>query len=281
MDEGTYIFQVNPESFQTDVVERSKNLPVLVLFWADQVQPSLETRSVLENIVNSSQGKIMLGLVDVAQDQTLAQHLQVQGLPSIRVVSDGQLVDQLDGPQPDNILREFVGRLTMSSVDILKDQLDGFLSSKDYSSALRLLEQAINEEPNNHSFRVELADVLILNRDLAEGRRVLQSIPEDIEDRDRPETRIAFFEEATEIGDLPETHRDNTEDLDKLCKHVVVAVIEQEYEYALESCLHILKTDREFRDDWGRVTMVRIFKLLGKGSDLATRYRRKMFAHMH
>ena len=53
------------------------------------------------------------------------------------------------------------------------------------------------------------------------------------------------------------------------------------YQAALELAMMILRTDREFRDDVGRTTMIRIFAVLGKGSDLASRYRRQMFNYMH
>ena len=280
--EGNYIFQVTPESFQADVVEQSKATPVLILFWAEEVPPSSEARALLESIVNSNQGKILLGLVNVAQDQSLAQHLQVQGLPSIRVISDGQLVEQLDGPQTESSMRELVDRLTLSSVEVLKDQLQIFIRDKDYEQALVMLEQAIQEEPNNHSMRVELADILALQNNMEEARGVLVTIPQEVAERDRPQTRIEFYDEVAALGDLSKSRSSiDTEDTEELYRSALLAVVEQDYEYALERCLHILKTDREFGEDIGRTTMIRIFSLLGKGSELAKKYRRKMFAYMH
>ena len=173
MDEQAPIFNVTPDSFQTQVIERSQQVPVLLLFWADQVPPSAEARQQLETLVGQYQGKVLLGLVDVAQDQTLAQHLRVQGLPSIRVVSGGQLVEQVDGPQTESALRELLDALTMSSGELLRDQLQAYIDNGDYPSALAVLQQAINEEPNNQAFRVELADVLILQGEVDEARKAL------------------------------------------------------------------------------------------------------------
>ena len=79
-------FNVTPESFQSEVIERSESMPVLVLFWAEQVPPSVQSRQTLEALIGQYQGKAALALSDVAQDQSLAQHLRVQGLPSLRVV---------------------------------------------------------------------------------------------------------------------------------------------------------------------------------------------------
>jgi putative thioredoxin len=284
MAEQNTVFEVSPQTFQADVIERSKQLPVLLLFWADQVAPSVETRDTLAQLTAQFQGKILLGLVDVAQDQTLAQHLRVQGLPSIRVVKDGQLVDQVDGPQPEAALRSMVEQLTLSPAEMLKDQLALMIERGELDAAVQVLQQAVNEEPNNFAFRVELADVLVMKGDLEDARTVLASIPEDTDDRERPENRLAFAEEAGGLGDadaLEAAVGSDPDDLESRYQLAVLLAARRQYEGALDQCMAILQQDREFRDDIGRTTMIRIFTLLGKGSELATAYRRRMFNFMH
>lgn len=278
------VFAVSPDNFQTDVVERSTQVPVLLLFWADQVPPSADARAQLQDLIPQYQGKALLGLVDVSQDQTLAQHLRVQGLPSIRVVTGGQIADQLDGPQADGVYRELLDRLTLSSADALKGQLEAILEAKDFTTAIAMLQQAINEEPNNMGFRVELADVLIRQGTLGEARTVLASVTEGAEQRERPEMRLKFAEEALELGDLESLLERQSADATNLevCYAISVAsVVAGEYQQALDQCMIIVQTDREFREDIGRVTMLRIFTLLGKGDELATAYRRRLFAYLH
>ncbi|HEY5680569.1 MAG TPA: tetratricopeptide repeat protein [Pseudomonadales bacterium] len=284
MNNHSPVFDVQPQSFQADVVERSQQVPILLLFWAEQVPPSADARRELEALVAQYQGKALLGLVDVAQDPTLAQHLRVQGVPSIRVIKGGQLVDQLDGPQPEHVLRALLDQLTLSPADQLHDQLQLLLGSGDFQSALQLLQQAINEEPNNAGFRVELADVLVLKGELDEARKVLAGIAKDADDIDRPQIRLEMAEEAAgmpSMSELAEAHQRDPEDLETRYGLAVVGATAGNYEFALEHAMAILQQDREFRDDIGRTTMIRIFSLLGKGSDLAQRYRRKMFAFMH
>jgi len=284
MDDQVPIFNVTPENFQTEVIERSQQVPVMLLFWADQVPESAQARAQLESMVGQYQGKVLLGLVDVAVDQTLAQHLRVQGLPSIRVVSGGQLADQIDGPQPESALRELLDGLTMSSGELLRDQLQVYIDTGEYASALAVLQQAIEEEPQNQVFRVELADVLAMQNELDEARRALATIPADTPDVERPKTRIELAEEAAgmgSIGELTDLHQGEPDDLEIRYQLAVVGAAEKQYEFALEHCLAILQADREFREDIGRTTMIRIFALMGKGSEVATRYRRRMFAFMH
>lgn len=277
-------FNITPESFQSEVIERSNSMPVFVLFWADQVPPSVQTKQMLEGLMGQYAGKAMLALSDVSTDQTLAQHLRVQGLPSLRVVHQGQIVDQIDGPAEEEQLRTMLDTLTQSSTEALKGQLDHYIASQDYETAVAILQQSVNEEPSNQGFRVELADVLILKGDLDDARTVLASIPDDSEGRDRPQNRLEFVEEGAGFAQVDELQAqlgsdpDNLELKYQLCVQLVVA---NDCEGALVQAMDILSTDREFRDDIGRLTMIRIFALLGKGHELATAYRRKMFNFMH
>jgi putative thioredoxin len=284
MQQEAQVFDVTPQTFQAAVLERSRQAPVVLLFWAAQVLPSADARRNLENVARPYAGKVFVGLVDVAQDPTLAQHLRVQGLPSIRVVKDGQLIHQMDGPQSEATLRSLLEQLTLSPADLLRGDLAELLAVGDFDRALALLQQALAEEPQNHAFRVELADVLACRGDLAEARRALAAVPEGVEERDRPQTRIEIVEEAQGLEPLEQLEHQlaaNPGDLEVRYRTAVRAVAAGDFERGLELALGILQADREFREDIGRLTMIRIFKLLGKGSEVASRYRRRMFAHMH
>ncbi|MCR9261118.1 MAG: tetratricopeptide repeat protein [Pseudomonadaceae bacterium] len=277
-------FNISPETFQTEVIERSNSVPVFVLFWAEQVPPSVQTKQTLETLMTQYGGKAALALSDVSVDQTLAQHLRVQGLPSLRIVQQGKIVDQIDGPADEAQLRTLLDTLTQSSTDMLQGQLEQVMASGDYDTAVAMLQQSMNEEPNNQGFRVELADVLILKGDLDDARTVLASIADDTPERERPQNRLEFVEEAAGYASAAELEQQLTADADNLelkYQMCVTLVVAQDYEGALNLAMDILRSDREFRDDIGRLTMVRIFPLLGKGSDVAAAYRRKMFNFMH
>ncbi len=278
------IFEVTAENFQTDVVERSQQAPVVLLFWAQEVMPSAQLRGDLENVARAYQGKVFVGLVDVARDPTLAQHLRVQGLPSMRVVQGGQLVHQLDGPQTESALRALLDQLTLSSAEVLREELGVLLESGQWDRALATLQQAIAEEPQNQGFRVEMADLLARRGQVDEARQVLAGVPEDTEERGRPQARIEFLEEVDTLEDADALSRRvaaDPADLEARYGLAVHAAVEGDCEQALEQALAILQRDRAFRDDIGRLTMIRIFLLLGKGSELASRYRRRMFNFMH
>ena len=278
------IFEVTPQSFQADVVQRSADTPVLLLFWAEQAAPAADAKRQLEGLVGQYAGKVALGLVNVAADQTLAQHLQVQALPSLRVIDKGQIAQQLEGPQTEQTLRTLLDQLCMSAADLIKAQLAQHLQQGDLRSARRFLQQAVKEEPKNPYFRVELADVLARQGDLEDARKVLASVPEDTAERERPQTRLDLAEEAAALPSRKQLLAQLEEfpnDLEAQCQLAVVEAAQGNFEAALELALQVLQADRSFGDELGRRTLLRLFAVLGKGDELAGRYRRKMFNFLH
>ena len=283
MDAKPTVFNVELPSFSTDVVERSKEVPVVLLFWTDEIPPAADTKRHLETLASQYQGKFALALCDVAQTPELAQQLRVQGIPSIRVIANGQIAHQLDGPQGEAVLRQMIDELTMSGSERLKEGLERFIAIRDWEAALALIRQALTEEPNNAAFRVELADLLARKGDLDDARVALGSIAEDTPERDRPAARLEIAQAAAAVeGGAPGSRpKPGADDLHALYDAAICEAASENYEAALEYCMTILRTDRNFREDVGRKTMITIMTAMGKGSEIAQQYRRRMFAFMH
>ena len=284
MDAKPTVFEIDPRSFQTDVVERSKEVPIVLLFWTQEVAPSVDTKTILEKLAGQYQGKFALGLSDIAGDQSLAQQLRIQGIPSIRVIVDGQLTEQMEGPQGEAAIKELLDKLTMSNADLVQDQLGAFLSEGNYDGALTVLQQALNEEPNNPGLKIEWADILILQGDLDGARTVIATISEDVDGYERPTIRLEIAEEAAGMGSLDEAQvavDSEPSNLEEQYRLSILLAQATRYEESLDHAMHILQADREFRDDIGRMTMIRVMTLLPKDSDVVKRYRRRMFNFMH
>ena len=275
---------VTVESFQTDVIDKSQSIPVVVLFWAEQIPLSVQGKALLEQLLTEYQGKFVLALSDVSIDQNLAQRLQVQGLPSIRVLHLGQMAEQIDGPADETQLRAILDGLTESAVDAIKGDLESMLASGDFASAIAVLRERIQEEPKNQSLRVELADALVRKGDLDDARTVLASIPEGSTELERPQNRLEFVEEVAAMDSLDALQQaisSTPDDLEIRYQLAIGLIVAERYEDGLDSCMEILRGDREFREDIGRLTMIRVFNMLGKGNEIAGKYRRKMFNLMH
>ena len=283
MDAKPAVFEVALQTFQADVVDRSREVPVILLFWSDQVPPAADTRRTLESLASQYQGKFALALCDVAKTPQLAQQLRVQGIPSIRVIVEGQMADQLDGPQGEAVLRELIDALTMSDAERLKEQLALHMASRDWDGALQVLKAALQAEPNNAAFKVEWADVLAQRGDLDDADRVLATIPDETPERDRPAMRLELAREAAPLdraAALARVAQDGA-DLEARYEAAITEATAGNDVAALDHCMAILQQDRNFREDAGRTTMIRIMATMGKGSEIAQQYRRRMFAFLH
>ena len=284
MSEAQHVFDVSLQNCNTEVAERSQKTPVLVEFYAEGAEQSQETSALLARIASEYDGKFLLGRVDIQRNPELVQQLQVRTLPTVKVVFQGQIVQNLEGPLPEPQLREFLDQLTMSPVERVRVQVNELLEQGNRPGAIQLLQQLIAEEPENHGISVELADLMIMEGDMAQAQSILGDLPEDAEGISKPRNRIAFIEEASSlpsVSELSQALADDEGNLKLRYELAVAQVADDQTEAALENLLVVLQKDREFQDELARKTMIRIFELLGKGDETATRYRRKMFTFLH
>jgi len=284
MNAVSNVVEVSVENFQTEVVEKSKAVPVLLEFYASESEPSQQLALVLRRLAEEYKGKFLLGRVDIQQNQQLVQQLGVRTLPTIKIIFQGQMAESLEGPQDESRLREILDQLTMSSVERVREQLDIFLKEGDRDNAITMLQQVITEEPKNYELHTELCDLLIMEGRAEEAKQILAAIPADSAGINKPKHRLEFLESAASLAsaaDLMSQIEALPDELQLRLDLAIQLVAEDKIESALDHLLEILKKDREWEEQLARKTMIKVFDLLGKGSELATAYRRKMFTYLH
>lgn len=106
---GRYVVDVTEDTFQTEVLDRSFQVPVLIDLWADWCQPCKQLSPVLEKLAHAGGGAWILAKVDVDANPRIQQALQVQSIPTIFAVIGGQLVPGFSGAIPEAQVREFIG----------------------------------------------------------------------------------------------------------------------------------------------------------------------------
>ena len=284
MNASPNIIEVSVQNFQTEVVEKSQQIPVFLEFYADGAEPSEQLAPILNKLATEFSEKIILARVDVQQNQQIVQQLAVRTLPTIKVIFQGQMAQDLEGPQEEDTLREMIEQLTMSSVERIREQIKVYLAQGHRAEAIELLQQVISEEPHNHALQTELSDLLIMENRIDEAKLILASLPTDAEGISKPQNRVAFIELANELPPLAEllTAREaNEDDLQLQYDTAVRLIADDQIAAALEGLLVMLNKDKSFDDELARKTMIKVFELLGKGDAMATAYRRKMFTFLH
>jgi len=284
MNASPNIIEVSVQNFQSEVIEKSQQIPVFLEFYADGAEPSEQLAPILNRLANEFSEKIILARVNVQQNPQIVQQLAVRTLPTIKVIFQGQMAQDLEGPQEETTLREIIEQLTMSSVERIREQIKVYLAQGLRAEAIELLQQVISEEPHNHALQTELSDLLIMENRIDEAKQILASLPTDAEGISKPQNRIAFIELASELPPLAElmnAREANGDDLQLQYDTAVRLIADDQIEAALEGLLIMLKKDKSFDDELARKTMIKVFELLGKGDTMATAYRRKMFTFLH
>ena len=149
MSIDSYTVEINAQNFQSEVGEKSQQVPVLLEFYAEGAEQCAPTTALLQKLVVEYQGKFLLARVDIQQNQQLVQQLQVRALPSIKIIFQGQMAGDFEGPAEEQQLREALDQLTMSPMDRVRDQIDLLLEQGERGQAIQMLQQVIAEEPAN------------------------------------------------------------------------------------------------------------------------------------
>ena len=113
------IFDVTEEAFEQDVIERSRELPVVVDFWAAWCAPCRQLTPVLEQAVTERAGKIALAKLDTEANPRLAAAFQIQGIPAVKAFKDGRVESEFTGAQPPAVVARFLDSLVPSEADAL------------------------------------------------------------------------------------------------------------------------------------------------------------------
>ena len=284
MDASPAIVDVTVENFQSIVGEQSKSTPVLLEFYAEGAEQCASTSALLKRLASEYAGKFILGRVEVQQNPQIVQQLGIRALPSIKIIFQGQIAGDIEGPAEEQQLRSTLDQVTMSPMDRVREQIDFLVHQGERKQAIQMLREVIAEEPNNFGLHVELCDLLILEGEITDARQILDAIPQDTSGIEKPKSRLEFLDLVGDIDSLNELQArvaSEPENLQARFELAIALTVEGRTEEGLDLLLDVMKTDNKWEDELARKTMIKIFSMLGKGNEIAIAYRRKMFSLLH
>jgi len=272
---------VTRDTFAAEVLERSRQHPVLVDFWAAWCGPCKMLMPVLAKLAEEYQGKFFLAKVNSDEQQELASQYGIRSLPTVKLFVNGEAVDEFMGVQPESTIRALLDRHIPRESDGLIRQAIAAAQTGDIDGALAIMQQAMTLDPANDRVKLELARFLTHLKRVDEAEQVLNAASAEARSSDQAGSLRAQFEFARIANNarpaeaLKHAITDNPKDSAARYELAAQQVLARQYEPALEQLLEIVRSDRKWNDDAGRKAMISVFNLLGNIA-LVALYRRKL-----
>lgn len=276
------------QGFMADVIEASRDTPVIVDFWAPWCGPCKTLGPPLEKAVRAAGGKVKLVKINIDDHPGVAGQLGVRSIPAVYAFDNGRPVDGFMGALPESQIKMFVDRLAGAAVeediDALIAQAAESLSLGDIGGAAQSYAAALQVDPKNTKAIAGMARLYLKASDPEQARAVLDMAPpEKANDAEIAGVRAALelAESASTAGDAGELEQRvarNPDDLQARFELAEALSARGELEPATEQLLAIIAKNRDWNEDAARKQLLKIFEAAGPASDIAKQGRRKLSA---
>ena len=280
-----FAFDVSLEEFQTQVLQAAMEVPVVVDFWAPWCQPCQTLKPMLEKLAEEYKGRFLLAKVNSDENPELAQHFGVRSIPSVKVLYQGQLVDEFNGALPEGQLREFLDRIALPSGEVdLRAEAAKLVAESQFEEALALLIQASQANPQDQAIQLDAVEVLMQLGRNDEARQLLSGdYPEQAERANGLRARLALLDGAADIAPLEARLAANADDHATRLELSAAYAAQGRFREALEAAIEVVRRDRFFDEGAGRKTLLKLFDALNgeQHDDLVREFRRKLSATLN
>jgi putative thioredoxin len=278
-----FIIDVSEKDFQKEVLDESRERLVVVDFWAAWGGPCRTLGPILEQLAEEGKGKWRLAKVDVDANPALAQALQVRGIPSVKAVKDGAIVDEFTGALPESQVRAWLEPLLPGpELEWLSEAKREEAAGK-LDEAVALYERVLSEKTRQGDALFGLARIEAARGDEARATRHLAMILPD--DAPRLAEEIASLRLRLAGGGIEEAQRqvrDDPEDLEAQVRLGRALAAADRHEEALETLLGVVRASpRVGPGEEARQAMLDVFGAIGARSPLADRYRSLMASELY
>lgn len=277
-----FILNVDENSFEKEVLEKSRSVPVLVDFWAPWCAPCKTLGPVLEKLAIEYKGAFLLAKVNTDESPRLSMQFGIQGIPNVMLFRDGKAVDQFVGAYPEAHIRKFLDPYCPSEAAKLYALAQQKLASGLVQQAEENLREVLRIDSAHSAARLDLARLLITSGHGDEALVHIDAIPamaDEYESAVRLKEVLAFQSDCQQAGgevSWRERIKNDPKDLDARFGLASCLAASGRYREALEEFLEIVAINKRYRDEAARKSMLAIFSLIGERSELADEYRTRL-----
>ena len=287
--DASVIKEVSEATFMQDVIEASKEKPVIVDFWAPWCGPCKTLGPQLEEAVKATKGALTMAKVNVDENQMIAGQMQVQSIPTVFAFANGQPVDGFQGAVSASEIKAFVDRVVAanggeveSGIDSAVKSAEQMLTEGDFEAARETFSAILEEDPNNLKSFIGLIKCNIAVDDLDQAEAILNGVPLEISKSPEFESIHAQIElakqarDAGPINDLILLVKDKPDDHNARFKLAQALHGAGQIEEAINHLLELFKRDKEWNDGAAKSQLFTIFEALEPNNALVLNGRRKL-----
>jgi putative thioredoxin len=275
-----HVVDVTTDTFETEVLQKSMQTPVLVDFWATWCGPCKSLTPILEKLAGEYGGAFTLAKVDVDKEQQIAAAFQIRSVPTVFLLVGGQPVDAFQGALPEGQLRQF---LQQHGIEPLAggDAEPAELAPLDPHEEVVRLRHAVEAEPDKGELRLDLALALLKTGAASEAEQLLDALPANLSTDDRAVRARARLGFAALLKDAPPVpvleQAIAADEADLKARHLLAVhhLVGGDAAAGLEQLIEMLRRDRGYEDGLSKKALIDAFRIV-EDEDLVGQYRRKM-----
>ena len=294
LEEQSQIIQdIDTSNFINKVIEESKKNPVIVDFWAIWCNPCKQLTPVLEKVVLQMNGKVKLVKVDIDKNQSLAQQMQIQSVPTVLAFFEGKPINGFAGMKSEEEVLNFITEVAslsghssddLKSISSLLDEAEKKLQDKDYETAIYEFSSLLGESiPKDLMVRAisglgkcyiglnQFKELTELINTLEDNIKKESEIIELIKSKDYLENM-----DVQEDSELEKKFKKNPNDLNIRYELAKSQIINKDYSEAINNLLFIIEKNKGWNNNKAKTELLNIFSLLGDNDPLTMEGRSRL-----